>query len=70
MPPTKAKLVVVQKRKLFKSEGRTTTVNYHRVREDGQIPFHVVKEMHRSNLWASDWLKRYDTGNDVKSINV
>ncbi len=31
-----------------------------RVREDGQIPFHVVKEMHRSNPWASDWLKRYD----------
>ncbi len=31
-----------------------------KVREDGQIPFHVVKEMHRSNPWASDWLKRYD----------
>ena len=31
-----------------------------RVREDGQVPFHVVKEMHRSNPWASDWLKRYD----------
>ena len=31
-----------------------------RVREDGQIPFQVVKEMHRSNPWASDWLKRYD----------
>jgi len=31
-----------------------------RVREDGQIPFRVVKEMHRSNPWASDWLKRYD----------
>ncbi len=30
------------------------------VREDGQIPFHVVKEIHRSNPWASDWLKRYD----------
>ncbi len=23
-------------------------------------PFRVVKEMHRSNPWASDWLKRYD----------
>ena len=31
-----------------------------RIREDEQIPFHVVKEMHRSNPWASDWLKRYD----------
>src|SRR3954469_12675272 len=31
-----------------------------RVREDGQIPFQLVKEMHRSNLWTSDWLKRYD----------
>jgi hypothetical protein len=24
-----------------------------RVREDGRIPFRVVKEMHRSNPWAS-----------------
>ena len=31
-----------------------------RVREDGQVPFRVVKELHRSNPWASDWLKRYD----------
>jgi putative transposase len=31
-----------------------------RVREDGQIPFRVAQEMHRSNPWASDWLKRYD----------
>ena len=31
-----------------------------KVREDEQIPFRVVKEMHRSNPWASDWLKRYD----------
>ena len=31
-----------------------------KVREDGQIPFRVVEEMHRSNPWASDWLKRYD----------
>ena len=31
-----------------------------KVREDGQVPFQVVKEMHRSNPWASDWLKRYD----------
>jgi transposase len=31
-----------------------------KVREDGQVPFHVVKEIHRSNPWASNWLKRYD----------
>src|SRR3954451_14115613 len=31
-----------------------------KVREDKQIPFRVVKEMHQSNPWASDWLKRYD----------
>src|SRR6185312_9885895 len=31
-----------------------------KVREDKQIPFRVVKELHRSNPWASDWLKRYD----------
>ena len=31
-----------------------------KIREDKQIPFHVVKEIHRSNPWASDWLKRYD----------
>ena len=36
-----------------------------RVKEDGQIPFHVVKGIHRSNLWDLDWLKRYD----VESIN-
>ena len=28
-----------------------------RIREDRQIPFRVVKEMHRSNPWASNWLK-------------
>jgi len=31
-----------------------------KVREDGQIPFHVAQDMHRSNPWTSDWLKRYD----------
>ena len=31
-----------------------------KVREDKQIPFHVIKELHRSNPWAFDWLKRYD----------
>ena len=31
-----------------------------KVREEKQIPFRVVKEMHRSNPWASNWLKSYD----------
>ena len=31
-----------------------------RVMCDHQIPYHVVKEMNRSNPWTSDWLKRYD----------
>src|SRR6185437_10011918 len=31
-----------------------------KVREDKQISFHVVIELHSSNPWASDWLKRYD----------
>ena len=31
-----------------------------RVIEDGQVPFRVVREMNRSNPWASEWLKRYD----------
>ncbi len=29
-------------------------------RDDGQVPFRIVKEMHRSNPWALDWLRRYD----------
>jgi hypothetical protein len=31
-----------------------------KVIEDKQIPFRVVKELHRSTPWALDWLKRYD----------
>jgi putative transposase len=31
-----------------------------RVRADKQVPFRVVKEINRSNPWASYWLKRYD----------
>jgi putative transposase len=58
-PPNKAKLV-----NLYKKENdpkvKERLLLVIRVREDGQIPFRVVKEMHRSNPWASDWLKRYD----------
>ncbi len=56
---TKAKLV-----NLYKKENdpkvKERLLLVIRVREDGQIPFRVVKEMHRSSPWASDWLKRYD----------
>ncbi len=37
-----------------------------KVIEDEQIPFHIVKYMHQSNPWASDWLKRYDKGDAMK----
>ena len=39
---------------------KDSTACYQNTREDEQIPFHVAEEMHRSNPWASDWLKRYD----------
>ena len=26
----------------------------------GKIAAHVARDLHRSNPWASDWLKRYD----------
>jgi putative transposase len=29
-----------------------------RVRHDQQVPFRVIKEMNRSDPWASYWLKR------------
>ena len=31
-----------------------------RVEVDGQLPAHVVKELHRSKPWASYWLDRYE----------
>jgi transposase len=30
-----------------------------RVVDDGELPAHVVKELHRSKPWASYWLQRY-----------
>ena len=59
LSPTKSKLV-----NLYKKENdpkvKERLLLIIKVQEDGQIPFRVVKEMHRSNPWASDWLKRYD----------
>ena len=58
-PLTKTKLV-----NLYKKENdpkiKERLLLVIKVREDKQIPFQVVKDMHRSNPWASDWLKRYD----------
>ncbi len=34
-----------------------------------EISFRVVKEMHRSNPWALDWLKRYDK-EDLKGLKT
>ncbi len=57
--PTKSKLI-----NLYKKENdpkvKERLLLIIKVREDKQIPFCVVKELHRSNPWASDWLKRYD----------
>ena len=58
-PLTKSKLVnQYKKEKDPKVKERLLFII--KVREDKQIPFRVVKEMHRSNPWACDWLKRYD----------
>ncbi len=59
IPLTKSKLVNLYKKE-NDSKVKERLLLVIKVREDGQIPFHVVKEMHRSNPWASDWLKRYD----------
>jgi transposase len=31
-----------------------------RVANDGELPAHVVEELHRSKPWASYWLQRYN----------
>ena len=59
MSLTKSKLV-----SLYKKENdpkvKERLLLIIKVREDGQVPFRVAEEMHRSNPWASNWLKRYD----------
>ena len=55
----KAKLVNLYKKE-NDSKVKERLLLVIKVREDKQIPFRVVKDMHRSNPWASDWLKRYD----------
>jgi len=58
-PLTKSKLVN-QYKKENDPKVKERLLLIIKVREDKQIPFRVVKELHRSNPWASDWLKRYD----------
>ncbi len=58
-PLTKSKLVN-QYKKENDPKVKERLLLIIKVREDKQIPFRVVKEIHRSNPWASDWLKRYD----------
>ncbi len=58
-PLTKSKLVNLYKKE-NDSKVKERLLLVIKVQEDKQIPFRVVKEMHRSNPWASDWLKRYD----------
>lgn len=58
-PLTKSKLVN-QYKKENDPKVKERLLLIIKVREDKQIPFRVVKELHRSNPWAFDWLKRYD----------
>ena len=66
-PLTKSKLVN-QYKKENDPKVKERLLLIIKVREDKQIPFRVVKELHRSNPWASDWLKRYDM-EGLKGLN-
>jgi putative transposase len=60
-PLPKSKLVNIYKKEHDSKVKERLLLLIIKVREDKQIPFRVVKEMHnRSNPWAFDWLKRYD----------
>ncbi len=58
-PLTKSTLVNLYKKE-NDSKVKERLLLIIKVREDNEIPFRVVKELHRSNPWTSDWLKRYD----------
>ena len=59
-PLTKSQLVNQYKKENDPKVKERLLLLIIKVREDRQIPFHIVKEIHLSNPWASDWLKRYD----------
>lgn len=60
IPTTKSKLVNLYKKENDPKVKERLLLLIIKIREDRQIPFHIVKEIHRSNPWASDWLKRFD----------
>ena len=60
MSLTKSKLVSLYKKENDPKVKERLLLLVIRVREDRQIPFRVAEEMHRSNPWPSNWLKRYD----------
>ena len=39
-----------------------------RVIVDGELPAHVVKEIHRSKPWGSYWLERYDKEGIIEGL--
>jgi len=57
---TKSKLVNLYKKENDPKVKERLLLLIIKVRQDKQIPFRVVKEIHGTNPWASDWLKRYD----------
>ncbi len=57
-PLTKSQLVNLYKKE-NDSKVKERLLLIIKVKQNKQTPFHVVKELHRSNPWASNWLKRY-----------
>ena len=59
MTPSKGKLV-----ELYKGESNAKVKErllvVIRVVDDGELPAHVAKELHRSKPWASYWLQRFN----------
>src|SRR5437762_2285359 len=39
-----------------------------RVEVDGEVPAHVVQELHRSKPWASYWLERYNKEEGIEGL--
>ncbi len=69
LPLTKTKLVNLYKKENDPKVKERLLLLVIRVREDGQVHFRVVKEMHRSNLGLqTDWLKRYDKEGIIEGL--
>jgi putative transposase len=39
-----------------------------RVEVDGEVPAHVVQELHRSKPWGSYWLDRYNKEEGIEGL--